>query len=210
MNVTSESTLPVQPPPSSGSVTASISATTAATAFDDILPLDFAGKSKPKDGDLVGSSDTSKSTPKLQPKLAKTLTGLEILDEEISSRLVATSSQPVASFPVLPPQPLVPEPATVDRVSSTSSLEKFGDFGGYSGENASGDPTRGDPTRGDTAADVDSNSGSVTSLTGWSKVSGIRWASLTEWKESKEHGGGACVYYSTAACLLRAQRKPWS
>lgn len=140
------------------SSTATSSGTTVSTtAFDDILPSEFAAaKSRPKATTLPAESD-SKPSPEPQPKLTKHLTGLEILDEEMNNRL--TAAQAVPSLPVLPTKSLVPE-----QVGSTTSLEGFGDFEGYTGESR----RQGDANAG--GADAGSNAGSVTSLTGWSKV----------------------------------------
>ena len=128
-------------------------------------------KSRPKDSGLPADSGP-KPPSEPQPKVTKKhLTGLEILDEEMNSRLTA---QAVPSLPVLPTKSLVPEP--VGQVGSTTSLEGFGDFEGYAGGKGKKD---------DTNADVDSNSGSVTSLTGWSKVgvAGLQGGG----------GGGGCL-----------------
>lgn len=105
-----------------------------------------AAKLQRKDEGFSASQQSlsGKSTPELQPKLA----GLEILDKEMSSRLLDSAPQPV-SLTELPSQALTPETLVADSL-------------GNSGGTAKGEDV-----------ELESNSGSVTSLTGRSKVGDV-------------------------------------
>ncbi len=139
-----------QPVPTTSSAGGS-GTSAAASAFDDLLPKELASaKTKSKvSGDL---SSGSKSTPAGTPKLGKQLSGLQSLEVETLSHF-SDPVQPTA----LPTHVLLPEPVAAAS-SSTSSLDHFGDFEGFSAAKPKGD-------------DLESNSGSVTSFTGKTKVS---------------------------------------
>lgn len=129
-----------------GSRRATTTRSVMTTAFDDILPKEFAVGS---DANKVAGSEDLNPTTEAKPDLMKKLTGFEILDEDHPS----SSSSQSTPFPVL--STLVPE--HVAAGSSTTSLDSFVELEGHSGSKALG-------------VDLESNSGSTTSITGWAKV----------------------------------------
>ena len=138
---------PLPPSTSSSSFTAPASASNSTSGTQSFMttstaPSDNAGvfddpllKDLQLDKDLKLESHPEKASPETQPKkVAKQLSGLEILDEEMSNRLSAASNEPKDPAPPslvpLSTLSLVPEPAGPS--SSSTSLEKFGEFETYS------------------------------------------------------------------------------
>lgn len=129
----------------SGAVTTTVSAvstiasavstphtTISTTAFDDILPKELM---KSKKTEVVTESAAASSPTTRVKKPTRQMTGLEILEEEMSNRLSSSSAQSQAPPPTTnPAQSLVPEPVGGTGSGSTSSLENYGDFEGYSGK----------------------------------------------------------------------------
>ena len=113
----------------------------ATSAFDDILPKELALATRKAQPTTSEAKSTPEATPKTTPKLVTKMSGLDILDDEMSRR-IASSAIPNHA------QSLVPE--TLSHVSSSSSLDNMTKWGW-------------DEVMGD--------SGSVTSLTGRAKVS---------------------------------------
>ena len=124
----------------------------SSSAFDDLLPKELASVKRNKTS--KDGSSVSKLTPEGTPSMPRQFKGHEMLEEEMLNRF----SDPLrpTTVPSHSPQTLVPEPAAAG--SSTSSLDHFGDFESFSGAAKS---------KGD---DLESNSGSLTSFSGKSKV----------------------------------------
>ena len=124
------------PPLTSSALTTSSTSYSGISSMDDLSAFPSDSKTQTSISSSASfpevlKADPHKSSPKSSKKTAKAASGLELLEEEFSSRILASnqSEVPPPRGAMLSPT-LIPEPS---GPGSATSLEKFGEFEGFAG-----------------------------------------------------------------------------